>query len=516
MSCLVRSLAALTVAVAVAVFSWSWTLGTVALTASIRLAGQTTALIMGGTFHPLMEPTDSPAFVSSYLANAVDAHLDPAFGEPVANAVAVYGPEQFFPLGKLTLDKSVAAGLANLQLCLAASADCVFNGDVGSTAPQSGDDFEVFGYSQSAIIASLAKRAAIANYQTGDPATPFMLVANPMRPNGGILERFAGFPTIPILGITFQGASPTDGPQLSGGGFAFPTIDLARQYDALGGDFPERPLNLLATLNALLGYGLMHGETVDVPFGDAQFQGQVGDTTYYMITTDIIPLLQPLESFVPKPILAALDAPLRVIIENAYDRDISPGTPTRMKLLPVHDVVKLAIDLVRSIPVAIDNFTEGVGWGRVLGTAEPGPFGVGGPQLPQPPTETVAATSSEPPQQSSDSDVKATRQHHFSLSKGTDRPPADTPAKEESEEKASGPAAEPDAAAADTAPPADVTDDNDRSEEKSSLDSGSSATPDSEPTPRQHRTPRMRPSAPASETNGRHGRPHDTASGKAA
>jgi hypothetical protein len=26
----------------------------------------------------------------------------------------------------------------------------------------------------------------------------------------------------------------------------------------------------------------------------------------------------------------------------------------------------------------------------------------------------------------------------------------------------------------------------------------------------------MRPSAPASETNGRHGRPHDTASGKAA
>ncbi|WP_308205353.1 PE-PPE domain-containing protein, partial [Mycolicibacterium insubricum] len=30
-----------------------------------------------------------------------------------------------------------------------------------------------------------------------------------MRPNGGILMRFAGWPTIPILGVSFDGASPT-------------------------------------------------------------------------------------------------------------------------------------------------------------------------------------------------------------------------------------------------------------------------------------------------------------------
>ena len=122
----------------------------------------------------------------------------------------------------------------------------------------------MFGYSQSAVIASLAKRDLISVYQPGDPAVSMMLIANPMRPNGGILERFAGWPTIPILGVSFDGASPTDSADLGDGLHAYSTVDIVRQYDALGGDFPLRPLNLLATLNALMGYGLQHGETVIV------------------------------------------------------------------------------------------------------------------------------------------------------------------------------------------------------------------------------------------------------------
>jgi len=363
------------------------------------LAAHTTALIMGGTFHPLIEPHDDPEFVTSYLDNAVIGHLNPAFAGPVTNAVAVFTPEEFFPMGRLTLDKSVAEGRANLDRCVVGSADCVFNDDAavlaeaGSVAPQVGDSFLVFGYSQSSVIASMTKQDLIDDYQPGDPAVSFMLIANPMRPNGGVLMRGKGWPTIPILGISFSGASPTDSALLPDGSYAYPTVDVARQYDGLGGDFPVRPLNLIALLNALLGYGLLHGETVDVPFDQARYQGREGDTSYYLIETDIVPLLQPLESFIPKPILKALDAPLRVIIEDAYDREISPGTPTSFSWWPVNDPFGLAVKLIKSIPVAVDNFFEGFGFRRVLGTEAPGTFGIGGPDLPADPDAHVAATA---------------------------------------------------------------------------------------------------------------------------
>lgn len=407
MRMLVRPLFALVVALAsICGVSASWVMAT----AVPLLAAHTTALIMGGTFHPLMGPHDSPAFVTDYLDNAVNAHLEPAFGAPVDNAVAVFTPEEFFPIGPRTFDRSVADGRAGLHTCITAPGDCVYNQDsevtpaAGSAAPQPGDVLQVFSYSQSAVIASLEKRDLIDAYRAGDPAISFMLVANPMRPNGGVLMRLKGWPTIPILGISFPGASPTNSAELEDGSYAYPTVDIVRQYDALGGDFPVRPLNLIALVNALMGYGLLHGETVDVPFGQARYQGREGDTTYYVIETDIVPLLQPLVPFIPKPILKAIDAPLRVIIEDAYNRDIAPGTPTPMRWWPVGDLFRLAVNLVSSIPVAVDNLLEGFGLPRVMRTQAPGLFGVGGLDLPPDPvasattarhTETVAPESDQ-------------------------------------------------------------------------------------------------------------------------
>ena len=371
------------------------------LSTAVGLSANTTALIMGGTFHSLMGPKDKPDFVKTFLANAVDGHLDPAFGVvsgPVTNAVAVFTPEDFFPIGPLTLDKSIAVGLANLNKCLAGAADCVYNADPavnpGTAAPQAGDQMEIFGYSQSAMIASLAKRELIAQYQPGDPTTPFMLVANPMRPNGGVIMRLSGWSTIPILGISFPGASPTDSAVLDGGGYAFPTVDVVPQYDGIGGDFPLRPLNLIATLNSLLGYALLHGTADDLPLDQAVFQGRVGDTSYYLIEADLVPLLQPLRLFLPEAILQAIDAPLRVIIEDAYNRNIGPGVPTRASWWPVNDLFGMAVKLLASIPVAIDNLVEGLGLPRILGTQKPGAFGIGGPDVAPPLGGGMAETRS--------------------------------------------------------------------------------------------------------------------------
>ncbi len=382
----------------VAGLSTSWT------PTVFALAANTTALVMGGSFHPLRGPRDSPEFVTDYLDNAVTGHLDPAFGDdvgPVTNAVAVYTPEDFFPLGRLTFDKSVAEGLVNLGRCMAAAPECEFNAEpgvdaaVGTDAPQPDDAMAVFGYSQSAVIASLLKRDLIAQYVPGAPPVSFVLNANPMRPNGGILERLSDWPTIPILGISFPGASPTDSPD-----GIYQTVDIVRQYDGLGGDFPVRPLNLLATLNALVGYALLHGETVNVPLSEARYQGREGDTRYYLIETDIVPLLQPFKLFVPAPILKALDAPLRVLIEDAYDRDVGPGVPTPASWRPIKDLVGTAAKLVASWPVAVDNLTEGFGFGRVLGTSAPGAFGVGTPDLlAEPDSGTASIAEAVAPEQ---------------------------------------------------------------------------------------------------------------------
>ncbi len=404
----------------------SWT-----MTTAIQLQA-TTALIMGGTFHSLDPGQDTPEFVTAYLDNAINGYINPAAdagtgvtGHP-DNAVAVITPEEFFPLGKLTLAESVAEGRGNLHNCLNASG-CVYNNDpnldpeVPTSAPAATDTFIVFGYSQSAVVASLVKQDLIDNYDPENPPCPdqpcrsFDLVANPMRPNGGILMRFNGLPAIPILEVQWYGATPTDSPVVDDNGtadpsddiFAYPTVDVANQYDALGGDFPVRPLNLLATANAVLGYVYLHGDSVNRPFSEAEFQGQYGDTSYYMFTTDLLPILMPLDQLgVPKSILRVLDAPLREIVEDAYDRDVSPGIATKASLKPFKDPSALLVRVLRAIPVGIDDGLEEAGLGRALGTTPAGPFGIDGPPLPA--ASSGASTLSAP--EVGDNDESTARQ----------------------------------------------------------------------------------------------------------
>lgn len=61
------------------------------------------------------------------------------------------------------------------------------------------------------------------------------------------------------------------------------------------------------------------------------------NTTYYVVRTYPIPLLIPLDPFLPDAVIAALDAPLRKIIETAYDRS-DYGTPTRATIFPRRNV----------------------------------------------------------------------------------------------------------------------------------------------------------------------------------
>jgi PE-PPE domain len=394
------------------------------LAALVQLLG-TTALIMGGTQHPLVDPTvrlpdvdglSSYGLAESglsgvdgqpagYVEAALTKYIEPAgrADEPY-NVVAVWTPEEFWPaFGSSTFDASVRTGLDNVDRCVHAE-PCTAH-VYPSEEPGPADGYAVFAYSQSARIASLEKARLIAEYRAGeDPSAQhavFIMIGNPSRGNGGILQRLEGL-HIPILDVTFDGASPTDSPVVDGD-YLYPTVDIARQYDGWA-DFPVYALNLLADANAIAGIAYLHGDyftgTAANPVAGQPYlyQGQVGDTNYYMLATKRLPILLPLAAIgVPDPILAVLDAPLRELIEQGYERDVPPGVPTRVKLVrlsnPVTDVVNLAVATATGLDDGLSLAAGDPSYRPFHTTPAKSTFGVGGPALPEA-TDPVAP---EPP-----------------------------------------------------------------------------------------------------------------------
>lgn len=301
---------------------------TASMSTLVQLAA--TALIMGGTGmkvlgapHQWGAGTYVDQVNSTYLSGY---HL----GEDDLKWVST--PEQFWPSTSLTdisFDTSVARGVLSLSNAVQTT--------LGEKV--------VVGYSQSANIATREKRN-LADLRAHGAAVPtpdqlsFVFVANPNRPNGGILSRFEGL-YIPILGVSFDGATPDD---------EYRTIDVARQYDLVA-DFPKYPINLLADANALMGYFLLHpnygSDVVNLNDPSTYDSYKSGNTTYYLVHTEHLPLLQPFRSIgVLNPVADLIEPTLRVLIELAYDRTPAHmGVPTPAGLLPHINLDKLASDL---------------------------------------------------------------------------------------------------------------------------------------------------------------------------
>jgi pimeloyl-ACP methyl ester carboxylesterase len=281
-------------------------------------------------------PEQSETFALN-IAEAAGANHDPNDYQEVPYPASIWP----FSTGGLSDPKwndSVAQGLAALT----------------ADPPGSGDT--IIGYSQGAVVATEYKRLH------PNENINYVLVENPNRPNGGVLERFDGL-TVPILDITFNGATPVNPASDTSG----KTVDISRQYDGWS-DFPAYPLNVLADANAIAGIVYLHGSTQDLP--DTALDGlstkgsmyyQVhGDTTYYLIPTDELPILMPFNGIVPDPVLKALDPPLRYLIELGYDRgDYSAPTPAGLvpNLNPVTVVTELAEATVQGVQAGLGQST---------------------------------------------------------------------------------------------------------------------------------------------------------------
>ncbi|MCV7073141.1 PE-PPE domain-containing protein [Mycolicibacterium rufum] len=106
----------------------------------------------------------------------------------------------------------------------------------------------------------------------------------------------------------------------------YDTLIVKAEYDGVA-DFPDRPLHLLADVNALMGARELH---VDAAFSDILHEPTKytittnalgGTTTTVLIPTPLLPLLSPLRDAGASPqVLATMDKVLRPIINTAYRR----------------------------------------------------------------------------------------------------------------------------------------------------------------------------------------------------
>ncbi|BBX98767.1 PE-PPE domain-containing protein [Mycobacterium lacus] len=282
-----------------------------------------TALIMGGTGYPVF-PADVLAILDS-------AYIQPVFGPN--NPVGQYTPEEWWPfIGNLSLDQSIAQGVILL--------DNGINAEL-----QNGHDVVVFGYSQSAAVATNEIRAlmALPPGQQPDPSRlAFMMIGDINNPNGGVLERYTGL-YIPFLDMSFNGATPPNSP--------YQTYIYTGQYDGYAHN-PQYPLNILSDINAFMGISLVHNA---YPFTAAEVAnavplptspGYTGNTHYYMFLTHDLPLLAPLRyvPFVGTPIADLIQPDLRVLVDLGYGYGYA-DVPTPASLFPPINPIAVAAAL---------------------------------------------------------------------------------------------------------------------------------------------------------------------------
>ena len=370
----------MTVSIGVAVLVGSTVVPAPSVSPEVRLAASTApctdtdvtcALIMG--FTSLPTPDDF------YIDAVTNQFIAPTHPEQTIEYVAVTTPEEGWPLTgllrlscaalgppslcgpggpvwpdepwwklsglfDLTFDQSVRAGVADLETAMTKYGD---------------DDLVMYGYSQGAIVAIQEKRKLAEQYpdKTTAPDIDFVLGGDPNLPNGGVVSRFPGL-YIPILDISSHGPEPTNTP--------FDTDVITRQYD-FAADFPLYPLNLVADLNAFLGFWYVHLHAFDVslapdPPTSPPIKTQYGDTTYYFFETADLPLFGPLRTLgVPEQLIDVVEPFFRVIVELGYDRSIPPGEPTPARLIPTLNPVTVTADLVNAIGEGINNAAALIG-----------------------------------------------------------------------------------------------------------------------------------------------------------
>jgi hypothetical protein len=270
-------------------------------------SGNQIALIMGGTGNP------TPS--AQYVQEVYQTFVLPNY--PGYSAQGLYTPEQLWPLTGLnsqSFGQSVQEGIAILNNAI-------------MTHTAAGNQLLVVGYSQSATIATMEMRyldTLPAVLRPNPNMLNFMMLADPNNPvTSGILTRF-----IPGAVTAFHVPTPANSIYLN-------TI-FGIQYDPVA-QFPAGILNISADLNALFGLPL-HTQTPLLTAAQlaTAVQEHIGNTTYFIVPTMNLPLLDPLRMLpiVGNPLANLLQPFLQPLVDFGYATGL-PG--------PLQSISSLAI-----------------------------------------------------------------------------------------------------------------------------------------------------------------------------
>ncbi|OBA73217.1 hypothetical protein A5641_06165 [Mycobacterium sp. 1554424.7] len=309
----------------------------------------------------LMGPSGIPNPTPEQIALIVPKYIDP-FWPNTGNNVGVFTPEGLYPITgikDLTFNVSVARGLTALN-------------DAIQPLAVPGNTINVFGYSQSTVLASLEMHALNPTNTPGGSLLPsgvtlnFTLVGDPSNPNGGLLTRFPGL-SMPSLGLTFGTATPDN---------SFPTRIYTIEYDGFA-DFPRYPINLLSDLNAFLGIATVHGTYQDFTLSQIQTATQLTNTSgptqtqYFILQTPNLPLLEPVRAIpiLGNPIADLVQPDLRVLVDIGYGSTTQgwspdpPNVPTPFGVIPPVSPGAVLSALSTATPQGIAAFTADVNAG---------------------------------------------------------------------------------------------------------------------------------------------------------
>lgn len=313
------------------------------------------AIAPAAAFTLVMGASGYPIPVEDYIQGIPPLYIDPFYTGGIN--LGINTPEGLYPLTgikDLTFDVSAARGLTILDNSIRAAF-----GQLAATS------VNVFGYSQSAVIASMEM---IALNPTNTPGGSifndlnFTLVGNPSNPNGGLLTRFPGL-RLPSLGIDLFAVATPDN--------SFPTRIYTIEYDGFGG-FPQYPLNVVSDINAFLGIIELHGR---YPFlspqelaSAVQLTNTVGpvQTQYFVVPTENLPILSPLRAIpiIGHPLAALIEPDMRVIVNLGYGSTTNgwspdpPNVPTGFGVIPPVPPGEIISALAEGTQLGITNFSH--------------------------------------------------------------------------------------------------------------------------------------------------------------
>lgn len=303
-----------------------------------------------------MSGTGVPIVTSQFIQKANDLYVG-----ATGLLRGLNTPEELYPLTgvrSLYFNKSVDLGLTILD-------NAVFE------QIQQGRTVTVFGVSQSAVISSLYMRnlaAGLTSFGANPPGAGelnFLLAGNEMNPNGGLLSRFPGL-SMTSLGLDFYGSTPSD--------TIYPTKIYTLEYDGFA-DFPKYPLNIVADLNAIAGIIYVHPTYLSLTQAQVAnaiqltpSPGYTGNTEYYIIPTEHLPLLQPLRAIpgIGNPLANLLEPTTRAIVnlgygDPAYGYSTSPpDVPTPFGLFPEVAPSTVFNALTAGVQQGVTNFSSDV------------------------------------------------------------------------------------------------------------------------------------------------------------